>query len=258
MDYKAILLEKKENIATLTLNRPEKLNALNEQMCEELIDCVSNLAKDATVKVIIISGSGRGFSAGLDLDWGRSMEEQAKRGEQVYDMPTWITKICLALRNMPQPTIASINGAAAGWGVTMPLNCDIRIAAEDARMLLSFVKVGIAPEMASTYMLPRLIGMGKAFELLYTGKTITGKEAKEIGLVNDAVPLAELQAVTSELAKTIAGGIPMIIQLIKKGLYQGLDADLYKQLLWEETTLRLTPSQRTLSKQQRRETGAQI
>ena len=241
MDYETILLEKKENVATLTLNRPERLNSVIEQLCEEMLDVLSKLSKDDTVRVLIITGSGRAFSAGLDLDWARSMVEQRKQGKSVYDIGNWLTKFHLALVDMPQPTIAAINGVAVGWGITMPLSCDIRIAAEDARISFPFASsVGIIPEMNSTYMLPRLVGMGKACELIFTGKTITGKEAKEIGLVNDAVPLAELQKVTSGLAETIAKGAPMVMRLAKKGLYQGLDADRYKQLLWEEATIRAT------------------
>ncbi|MBN2186510.1 MAG: enoyl-CoA hydratase/isomerase family protein, partial [Dehalococcoidia bacterium] len=173
--------------------------------------------------------------------WARSMVEQRKQGKKVYDLPGWITKFHLALLDLPQPTIAAINGVAVGWGITMALSCDIRIAAEDARISFPFAaSVGITPENDSTYMLPRLVGIGKACELVFTGKTITGKEAKEIGLVNDAVPSAQLREFTSELAETIARGAPIAMRLAKKGLYQGLDADRYKQLLWEETTIRDT------------------
>ena len=240
MDYETILLEKRENIATLTLNHPERLNAFTERLCEEMLDAFNKLAKDDTIRVLIITGSGRAFSIGLDLDWAHSMIEQRKRGEKIYDVSNWATKLHLALMDMPYPVIAAINGMAVGGGITITLGCDIRIAAEDARISLPFASVGITPELNSTYMLSRLVGIGKACELIFTGKTITGKEAKEIGLVNDAVPLAELHAVTSELAETIARGAPMAMRLAKKGLYQGLDADRYKQLLWEETALRAT------------------
>jgi len=241
MDYETILLQKKENIATLTFNRPDRLNALNEQMCEEVLDAVNKLAKDDAIKVLVITGSGRAFTVGLDLEWARSMVEQRKRGGAVYDVAAWVTKFRLALRDMPQPTIASINGMGVGWGVTLPLSCDIIVSAEDASLAMPFAtSVGVTPEMNSTYILPRRVGIAKACELIFTGKTITGKEAKEIGLVNDAVPLSELQKVTSELAKTIAAGAPMAMQLAKKGLYQGLDSDFHKQMLWEEVTIRST------------------
>lgn len=241
MNYENVILEKKENIVTLALNRPKRLNALTEQLCEEVLDAVNTLTKDDTVRVLVITGSGPAFSAGLDLDWAHSMVEQRKRGEKVYNVPNWLTKLHLALADMPQPTIAAINGVAVGWGITMPLSCDIRIAAEDARISFPFASsVGVIPEMNSTYMLPRLVGIGKACELIFTGKIITGKEAAETGLVNAAVPLAELQTFTSELAETIAKGAPMAMRLAKKGLYQGLDAERHKQLLWEETTIHAT------------------
>ena len=164
-----------------------------------------------------------------------------KQGKEVYDIPDWVTKLHLALMDVPYPVIAMINGMAVGWGITLTLSCDIRIATEDAKIAFPFANsVGIIPEMNSTYMLPRLVGIGKACELIFTGKTITGKEALEIGLVNSAVPLAELKKVTSELAETIARGAPMAMRLSKEGLHQGLDADRYKQLFWEETTLRAT------------------
>lgn len=143
--------------------------------------------------------------------------------------------------DVPYPVIAMINGMAVGWGTTLTLSCDIRIATEDARISFPFANsAGIVPEMNSTYMLTRLVGIGKACELIFTGKAITGKEAKEIGLVNAAVPLSELQTVTSELAKTIAEGAPMSMRLAKKGLYQGLETECYKQLLWEKAMLSVT------------------
>jgi enoyl-CoA hydratase/carnithine racemase len=241
MTYKTILLEQEEHVASLTLNRPEKLNSFNEQMCEELLYAIDQITKNRSIRVVVVSATGPTFSVGVDLDWLRSMTEQRRRGDAVYDITTWLTTFRNALGNMPQPSIASIGGTAVGWGVTFPLSCDLIITAEDIKMSLPFATgVGITPEMASTYMLPRLVGMNRACELLLTGKTITGKEAKEIGLVNDAVPSADLQTVTARLAKTIASAAPMAIQLTKKGLHQALDADFGKQLYWEDIALRAT------------------
>ena len=149
------------------------------------------------------------------------------------------TRIALALRNMPQPTIASINGSAIGGGITLVLNCDIRIAAEDARITFPFVStVGVVPELGCTYNLPRLVGIAKACELIFTGKSITGREAKEIGLVNEAVSLDDLQMVTSDMAKSIAATAPTMVQLSKKALYRGMNSDIQSQLLLEEEELR--------------------
>jgi 2-(1,2-epoxy-1,2-dihydrophenyl)acetyl-CoA isomerase len=239
MEYSTIILEKVDKVATITLNRPERFNAVNEQMCKELPEALKEVAQDDNIRVLVMTGAGRGFCAGADISWFRSMAKENKRTGKRFDITHALTEYRIALGNVPQPTIASINGTAVGGGITMTLGFDIRIAAEETKIVFPFVStVGITPEFGSTYMLPRLIGIAKACELIFTGKTITGKEAKEIGLVNEAVPLANLQTATSELAKTIAAGAPLAARLTKKGLYRGLNAnDVYSQLLWEEESL---------------------
>jgi len=234
MAYSTITLEKAEGIATLTLNRPEKLNVLNETMVAELQDVVTQVEKDKDTKVFIITGAGRAFWAGADVkELFLKAIEQRKRGEESFDMLGLIEKLCLQVRNIPKPTIASINGYAIGIGVTLPLQCDIRIASEEAIFSVPFVRLGVTPEFGSTYALTRIVGIAKACELVFTGKAISAKEAKEIGLVNEVVPAAELQKATYELAKTITQGAPLAIQMAKKGLYQGLDADIQSQLRYE-------------------------
>jgi len=244
MEYSTIKLEKTNGVATVTLNRPEKGNALNAEVLQGLEDMFAEISQDNSVRVMVITGAGRHFCTGADITWFHDIVERRERGEygkevsSSYMLPT---RLGLALRNMPQPTIASINGSAIGGGATLVLGCDIRIAAEEARISFPFVStVGIVPELGSTYTLPRLVGIAKACELVFTGRTITGKEAKEIGLVNEVVLLADLERVTSELAKNIAEVAPMAVQLAKKGLYQGLNSDIQSQLLWEEEGLRRT------------------
>lgn len=243
MAYSMIILDRAEGIATLTFNRPERLNSIIEPMAAELIDALDQIGKDDAVRVLIITGAGRAFSAGGDIrDAFLKRIEDIKRGEEGFDIATWLTKACLQLRNIPQPIIASINGPAVGLGVTLSLQCDIRIASEEATFSLPFVRVGVIPEFGSTYALPRLIGIAKACELVFTGKTITAKEAKEIGLVNEVVPASELKATTMKLAKTIADEPSLAIQTAKKILYQGLDRDIQKQLRSEDQMLRLVAS----------------
>jgi len=240
MAYSTIILDKAEGIATLTLNRPEKLNSIIEPMADELMAAFNEIRQDNDVRVLIITGAGRAFSAGGDIkDAFLDRIEEVKRGGQGFDIAGWLTKACLQLRSIPQPIIASINGPAVGLGVTLSLQCDIRIASEEATMSLPFVRVGVIPEFGSTYALPRLIGIAKACELIFTGKTITAKQAKEIGLVNEVVPASELKTATLELAKTITLGAPLAIQIAKKGFYQGLDMDLQKQLQYEDQMLRV-------------------
>jgi len=243
MDYSTIRYEKVGHVATITLNRPEKLNATNQRMVDELLDVFEQMGRDDTVRVGVLTGAGRAFCAGGDINWFSDFVEESKEGQGTPKTmnPADGTRLCLAVRGVPQPTIASINGVAVGGGMTVALNCDIRIAAEEASISLPFAaKAGIVPEIGSTYVLPRLIGIAKACELIFTGKAITGKEAKEIGLVNEAVPLAELPAATQKMAETMARASAKAVQLAKRGLYQGMVADIYSQLLWEEEALRQT------------------
>ena len=242
MQYSLLTLERQDGVATVTLNRPERGNALNPELQSEMENLFLELGEDNTVRVMVLTGAGSHFCTGADIEWFRSVIEKRRHG--VYDREVsagyiFSTRIPLALRNMPQPTIASINGSAIGGGITLALNCDIRIAAEDARISFPFVStVGVTPELGSTYNLPRIVGIAKACELIFTGKSITGREAKDLGLVNDAVSLDDLQTVTSDMAKSIAAAAPTIVQLSKKALYHGMNSDIQSQLLLEEEELR--------------------
>ena len=236
MAYSTIILDKAEGIATLTLNRPEKLNAINELMGDELFDAFTRVEQENDIRVLVITGTGRAFCAGADVD-GMFLKgiEDRKQGKESLDISAWVDRFCVQLRNMSKPVIASMNGHAVGVGVTMTLQCDLRIASAEAKISLPFVRLGIMPEFGSTYSLPRLIGIAKACELVFTGKTINAQEAKTIGLVNDVVPAAELETFTYELAKTITQGAPLAIKMAKKGLYQGLDATFEEQLQYENS-----------------------
>ena len=141
--------------------------------------------------------------------------------------------MCLLLTSLTKVTIASLNGAAVGFGFTLSLACDLRIASEKARMNMAFVRIGYIPEMGSTFLLPRIVGITKACELTFTGRMIDANEAKEIGILNQVVPSAELKDATFKLASSITPGAPLTIQLAKRGLYQGLHSDLNTQLFFE-------------------------
>ncbi len=226
---KYIILEKSEGIATITLNRPEKLNAFDWEMEAEFFKALGEVGQDKDVRVLVITGVAPAFSTGADVEemLQRTAAKGGLTGEERYDLP---------FRDMV-PVIASINGLAIGAGLTITLQCDIRIAAEEARFSLPFVTFGIVPEAGSTYFLSRLVGIAKACELVFTGKTITAKEAKEIGLVNEVVPGAELKEATYKLAKRIAQAPPLAIRMAKKGLYQGLEASIKDQIEFEKSTL---------------------
>lgn len=223
--YETIILEKKENIATITLNRPEKLNAETPKLAEELVDVFGVVDQDNEVKVVIVTGAGRAFCAGADLKERFLKRVEDKKKGIVEDVTREFSEVgCLALSRVRRPVIASINGPAIGVGCTLALACDIRIASEKATFGLPFARVGLMPEFGSTYLLPRLIGMGKACELVFTARTIDAKEAKEIGLVDQVVPHDELSQKTYEMAKGITRLAPLSVQLSKRALYQGMSA----------------------------------
>jgi len=226
---KYIILEKSEGIATVTFNRPDKFNAFNWEMEAEVFDAFKQVEQDKDVRVLVITGAGPAFCTGADIEemFQGTIDRGGLTGAEEYDLP---------FRNMV-PVIASINGLAIGAGLTITLQCDIRIAAEEARFSLPFVPFGIVPEAGSTYFLSRLIGIAKACELVFTGKTITAGEGKELGLVNEVVPAAELKEATYKLARRIAQGAPLAMQMAKKGLYQGLEASIKDQIEYEKSAL---------------------
>lgn len=234
MSYKTILLEKEENVSTITLNRPDRLNAHTDEMGLEIAEALRVADTDKETRVLVITGAGRAFCAGADVKAFAEAAEARKRGEDRPSVsPSIIGRGPWLFRNFSKPIIASINGPAMGIGLTMALACDLRIAADMATLGAIFVRMGVMPEFGSTYNLPRLVGIAKACELVFTGKIIEAKEAFEIGLVNQVVPADQLKAATRELAASIAQWPPLAIQTSKRALYQGLDADLSAQLTLE-------------------------
>jgi 2-(1,2-epoxy-1,2-dihydrophenyl)acetyl-CoA isomerase len=232
MSYSTLLVEKKENIGTITFNRPDKLNALSALAFQEFIAALHEVDQDNEIKVVIITGAGRAFSAGLDLEEAtQGPSESDLQVAPIQDSLPWISQI---MRNMKKPVIAALNGAAAGGGFTIALACDIRIASEEARLVAPFLRVGLVPELGSTYNLPRLVGIAKACEIIFTAKTVMAKEAKEIGLVNEVVPKGELTSFAWKMATEIAQMAPIPLQLAKRALYQGLDSQLDVQVQFEQ------------------------
>ena len=224
-------MEKQGHVAIVTLNRPDKLNAINMQMADELHEALSVLDQDDGTRVIVLTGAGRAFSSGADL----RAESDTTRSSTA---PSLSDRLFQAL-NIQKPTIAAINGVAVGGGCTMTLLCDIRIASEDARFQLPFARLSLCAELGSTYILPRLIGLGRATELLLTGRMFGASEAADMGLVNHVVPAADLAKTTSEMAETIAGFPPQAVRVNKKALQLGLGSDLESQRQHEELALSL-------------------
>jgi len=226
MTYQNIIFEREGAIATLTLNRPETLNAWNFTMAEESEAALEVVRKDNDIRVLIVTGAGKGFSSGADLSilGGGSIEtlqfDDGLVGQRMRGRSSVVT-VAISIYNLPKPVIAAVNGVVAGAGFSIALACDLRIASEKARFSQIFVKRGLIPDSGSTYLLPRLVGMAKACELVFTGGIIDAAEAERVGLVSRVVPPDDLMKVTKELAEKIASGPPIAIQLAKLALRRG-------------------------------------
>jgi enoyl-CoA hydratase/carnithine racemase len=223
MGYQALTLEKKNSIATITLNRPESMNALNKKLSEEVGLAIEEAGKDDAIRVLVITGAGRAFCAGGDLK-----DLPLTPGNPVASKETlegW-HKTLISIRRLEKPVIAAVNGVAMGGGMDLALMCDIRIASENARFGETYVRIGGVPDGGGTYLLPRLIGTARACELLFTGDIIDAHQAEILGLVNKVVPADKLISSAMELAGKIAGGSPMSLALIKRAIYMGDTQDI--------------------------------
>jgi len=230
MDYKNIILEKADGIATITLNRPDKMNALNQDMADELLSAINDVSDDGGVKVVILTGAGRAFCAGGDVD--SPMFSVTNAGE-AKEMVEQFGSVTLALSNLTKPAIAAINGIAAGGSCGYALACDMIIAAENAKFIMPYVNVAVHPDCGCSYFLPRAVGVAKACELIFTAGLIDAKEAERIGLVNKVVPADQLGTVTRGLASKIAQGPPIALSLAKASIHQGMSMDLASVLEME-------------------------
>jgi 2-(1,2-epoxy-1,2-dihydrophenyl)acetyl-CoA isomerase len=224
-----ILEGKHDGIATLLLNRPERLNALNNELAMAVNEALGRIAADQSVSVVVITGAGRAFCAGGDLGaLGKS--RQCGSIDEVEPLLRAGMQMVLRMRTMPQPVIAAVNGAAAGAGLNIALAADIRIAAEEATFGQTFSKVGLFPDYGGTYFLPQLVGRAKAAELFYTGDIIDAKSALAIGLVNQIVPGARLEAEVKALAVKIAHGPALAIRAVKRTLFASGEKELAQAL----------------------------
>jgi enoyl-CoA hydratase/carnithine racemase len=238
MSWEYILLDKRDRVATITLNRPEKMNAFAGLMRQEIVAALDDVAADREVRVVVITGAGKAFCTGGDVNEFASGEVKALSAT-VSNERHAMCKAVLAINSMEKPVIASVNGIAAGGGCNLALACDIRIAGERARFAQVFTKRGVHPDWGGIYFLPRLVGYAKAAELIFTGATIGAEEALRIGLVNRVVSDDELQSASHELAVAIAKNAPIPIAFAKRGLQNFHRWDLPQALDYESYVLEL-------------------
>lgn len=239
MNYQTIAVERKEAIGWLYLNRPEVLNALSAQMGDELLHFLREAAADDTLRVLILSGKGRAFSAGADLNMFKKRYEDYRQAGQSHNAAR--AELPRAFIAFPKPIIVAINGPAVGFGITLPLICDIRLASDNAKFSFAFVRVGVTPEFCSSYFLPRLVGYGKAAELVFSAKMFDAREALEIGLVNRVVAhddlMGEAEALAAEIARMPAAAVQAAKKLLRHGNHSTIEQVLeYEALVFQHAT----------------------
>lgn len=249
MNYKDILFDLSDGIATITMNRPDKLNAYTTEMGDEVTHAMRAVQRDPEVRAVILTGAGKAFCAGADLEHLKAHEQ----GENVSKGPRlgeedFLRKLPLEMVDFPKPILAAINGHAVGVGMTMAMPCDVRIAAEDAKLGFIFGRLGILPGLGSSHLLPNLVGMARAQELVLTAKKILGREAAEIGLVNKAVPKAEVLATTRAMALEMAEVDPIVLAYAKRALHYGASHSMAEAMKNEQNQSALMKADRDAAK----------
>ena len=234
MEFEQILYEKAGGVATITLNRPERMNAFTNTMIREWAQALEDARLDPEVRAVIVTGAGRGFCAGADLRGESGLPNRSEAPPSAADRRNWLRD---TVHNVPRqvaildkPYIAAVNGAAVGAGMDMCSMADIRIASEEARFSMGYVKVGLVPGDGGCYYLPRIVGLAKALELIWTGDFIDAQEALRIGYVSQVVPAEELMPASRALAERIARGPAVAVQLAKRLVYRGLNSDALEAL----------------------------
>jgi 2-(1,2-epoxy-1,2-dihydrophenyl)acetyl-CoA isomerase len=226
-----------ERIATITLDRPDVLNALDEALKEELLAALRRAARDPEVRVVVVTGAGRAFSAGQDLRErlaGATDDVSAPAPAPLdVELRERYNPIVVAIRDMPKPVIAAVNGVAAGAGMSLALACDLRIASDQASFIEVFGRVGLIPDTGSTWLLPRLIGPAKALELMWTTDPVDAPTALALGVVNRVVPADQLMPETRALATRLAAAAPLALALTKRAVARALEVGLGEALDYE-------------------------
>jgi 2-(1,2-epoxy-1,2-dihydrophenyl)acetyl-CoA isomerase len=234
-----ILSSTENNVAWITLNRPEKLNTFSGTMRQDLLAAIEQACNDPAVRVIVLTGAGKAFCAGGDVSELVSGTSRAMDGATGPERPA-MAKIVSALHEVDKPVIAAVNGVAAGGGANLALSCDIRIASDKARFGEVFTRRGLYPDWGGAYFLPRIVGYANACELVFSGDVIDAAEAYRIGMVNRLVGSDQLAEFTREFAERIAHNGPLAIALAKQGMRRFADWDLQQALDFEAQALEAT------------------
>ena len=231
--YEHLLVAESDGIMTITLNRPEKLNSFIGHMRRDLAEALEHAGSERHIRVVILTGAGRAFCAGGDIEFMAELMERRDTEEFARILGAG-RRVILAIRQMNKPVVAAVNGIAAGAGCNLALACDLRIASTDASFTQSFVKVGLNPDWGGTYFLPRLVTPNKACELFFLGETIKADEAARLNIVNQVVSPEELESATQELAQRLKAAPPISIAAAKQAVYMSEANDL-EEMMRSET-----------------------
>ncbi|WP_447295792.1 2-(1,2-epoxy-1,2-dihydrophenyl)acetyl-CoA isomerase PaaG [Acinetobacter baumannii] len=238
MDYQNIIAEEKNGVGYLTFNRPKALNSFNVDMHREVAEVLSQWTKNPDVRCVVISGEGRDFCAGQDLG-DRVVDPNAEAPDLGYSIETYYNPLIKTIVNMPKPVICAVNGVAAGAGANIALACDLVIAAKSANFVQAFCRLGLVPDSAGTWFLPRAVGHARAMGLTLLGDKLPAETAKEWGMIWDVVEDAELKTKVTELAERLAKQPTFGLSLIKKAIHQSSNNTFDEQMLLERDLQRI-------------------
>jgi 2-(1,2-epoxy-1,2-dihydrophenyl)acetyl-CoA isomerase len=241
-EYQHLLVETSPaGVQTITLNRPERLNAVNMALAEEIPAAINAASADEAVKVVVVTGAGRGFCAGLDLD-PANLQAQMKAlnatRQARLDELGWVGRMALAITNCDKPVIAAINGPAAGAGLGLALATDIRLMKQGATVTTGYTRRALAPDAGVSYFLPRLVGLSRATELILSARDISSEEAERIGLTSLTLPADGFEAAVAQYAEQMAGGPPVALTLSKRLCVASLDNDIHTHLRQELSAIK--------------------
>lgn len=240
MAFENLIYDVQDHVATLTLNRPEKLNALNGGLQQDLRDALDEAQRDDEIRVVLLTGAGRGFCSGADLTpnpGATSAEEPTSKQNELMDDLGWVGRQALAIYNIDKPTIAVMNGVAAGAGMSLSLGCDMRIGSEKARFKTVFIERNLSPDSGMSFFLPRIVGYSRAADLIYTSRTIESDEAYRIGLLDRLVDQNVLMETAHEVAQQMAGWPPLALRTSKRVLQHNNEVELEDALRYELSNL---------------------
>jgi 2-(1,2-epoxy-1,2-dihydrophenyl)acetyl-CoA isomerase len=249
--YECLEYDVSEHIATVTFNRPEKLNSLNAALRDEIHSACGQIREDDDIRVAILTGKGRGFCAGADLTGPRpDAAETPSQNERLDDLG-WVGRLASDIYQLGKPAIAVMNGVAAGAGMSVSLACDLRVGSAVSRFKTVFAERGLSPDTGMSYFLPRLIGYGRAADLIFTSRDVHGEEAYRLGLLDRFVAQSEMMACAREVALQMASLPPMAIRSSKRVLQHNMDLDFHRALINESSGLQFARRSPNDQKEQR-------